>query len=245
MSVRLRDRLRTRGTAGGSGAVTSYLPGLAHWWKLEEASGSRADSIFGIAPLTQVGTVGSAAGKYGQAAFFNTDVDSNYLITSSTIPLAQDVAGGGPWTLSVWFRTPASSPGFSTVPLAMGPIASPESAVFFVQVPLAWDRFTIVGTGALGTNKADCLFTVQGTTWYLLTLHLHSNLRLTMNIWSGPGGRDVSATIPDPITLTVYNNLSLGASSAGTARAYNWLADNLLWWPGEFSDSFVRGYQGV
>jgi len=51
------------------GGPSSLLTGLAAYWKLDEASGTRADSL-GAEPLTDNNTVTSAAGKIGNAAQF-------------------------------------------------------------------------------------------------------------------------------------------------------------------------------
>ena len=51
-----------------AGAVDPLLDGLIAWWSMDEASGNRADSHTGGITLTDNNTVGSIAGKVGNAA---------------------------------------------------------------------------------------------------------------------------------------------------------------------------------
>jgi hypothetical protein len=61
--------LRQRATGGGG--ASSLLTGLVSYWKLDEASGTRFDSV-STNNLTDNGGVGSAIGKIGNAASFTT-----------------------------------------------------------------------------------------------------------------------------------------------------------------------------
>jgi hypothetical protein len=66
----------------------SILTGLVSYWKLDEASGSRADA-HGSSNLTDNNTVGSAAGKIGNGALF-VAANSEYLSGGPSIDLASD-----------------------------------------------------------------------------------------------------------------------------------------------------------
>ena len=76
---------------------SSLLTGLVSWWNLDETSGTRADSV-GSNHLTDVNTVGYAAGKIGNAASF---VAANNETLSTETALFED-----DFTLSMWVKTP-------------------------------------------------------------------------------------------------------------------------------------------
>lgn len=80
------------------GATSPLLSGLVHYWTLDEASGTRADSV-GSVTFTDNNTVGSAAGKNSNAATFVT-ASSEYLSSTST---AMRFTAG--ITRSLWFRS--------------------------------------------------------------------------------------------------------------------------------------------
>jgi hypothetical protein len=86
--------LRQRATGGGASPL---LTDLAAYWKLDETSGTRFDSV-GTNNLTENGSVGSTLGKIGNAAtgFSTTD----YLVNTSTVGQIT-----GDWTATCWFRT--------------------------------------------------------------------------------------------------------------------------------------------
>lgn len=81
---------------GGSG----LLQGLTHYWTLDEASGTRNDSI-GAAHLTDNNTVGSVAGKNGNAASFVTT--SSQSLTSASGEHIDLTVG---WTVAFWWFLP-------------------------------------------------------------------------------------------------------------------------------------------
>jgi hypothetical protein len=86
-----------------SGAASSLLNDLVAYWKLDEASGIRSDS-HGTNHLTDNNTVGSTAGKLGNAAAF-VAANSEYLScdTASLNPGTSD------FTIAVWFRTTSTT----------------------------------------------------------------------------------------------------------------------------------------
>lgn len=88
-------------------ASSTLLDGLVSWWSLDEASGTRVDS-HGSNDLTDVNTVGSAAGKVGTAA--DMEAANNEQLNGSDTSLDFGATGG---TLAVWINpeTVASHPG--------------------------------------------------------------------------------------------------------------------------------------
>jgi hypothetical protein len=77
-----------------SGAAASpLLTDLVSYWKLDETSGTRFDSV-GTNNLADNGGVGSTIGKVGNAALFD---GSNYLSTNT-------VLSSGPFSVSFWIN---------------------------------------------------------------------------------------------------------------------------------------------
>ncbi|MEO1063759.1 MAG: LamG-like jellyroll fold domain-containing protein [Actinomycetota bacterium] len=77
----------------------SLLTDLVAHWKLNETSGTRADS-HGSNDLTDNNTVGSASGKLGNAADFES-TNNEYLSHADNADLA---TGDFDWTVTAWFR---------------------------------------------------------------------------------------------------------------------------------------------
>lgn len=78
----------------GQGRAPSLTDGLLAYWRLEEASGQRADAL-GAYPLTDVNTVTGNPGKLGNAAQF-TAANLESLDNSSDLKLIGDL------TVSAW-----------------------------------------------------------------------------------------------------------------------------------------------
>lgn len=68
-------------------ATVGIATGLAGYWKLDEASGARADSSVNAQTLTDNNTVGQAVGKVGSAASFQAGV-SEFLSRSDSAVLS-------------------------------------------------------------------------------------------------------------------------------------------------------------
>lgn len=86
---------------------------LVAYWKLDEASGSRADSV-GSATLTDNNAVSSAAGNLSalSASFLNTS--SQFLSTTNADVIAV-IKGSASWTINMWIN-PTNVSGNGTSP---------------------------------------------------------------------------------------------------------------------------------
>jgi hypothetical protein len=89
---------------GGGGAASPLLAGLVSYWKLDETSGTRADSV-GSNHLTDNNTVGYAAGKIGNAASF-VQANNEYLSKSGLL-----LGGLSAFTVSGWLYVGAATTG--------------------------------------------------------------------------------------------------------------------------------------
>lgn len=87
----------------GAGAAPSpLLTDLISYWKLDEASGTRVDSVGGN-DLTDNNTVTQGAGKVDSAAVF-VAANNEYLSRASNASLQ---AGDIDWTFALWFKSAA------------------------------------------------------------------------------------------------------------------------------------------
>jgi len=97
------------GSAGLSVSSNHIIKGLLRdcsaWWTLDEASGTRADSV-GSNDLTDNNTVGSAAGPHGTAANFERN-NNEYLSAANDTSLQ---VGNVNWSACGWLRA-ESEPG--------------------------------------------------------------------------------------------------------------------------------------
>jgi hypothetical protein len=85
-------------------STASLLTNLVAYWKLDEASGTRNDSV-GSNHLTDNNTVLSATGKISNAADFEAD-NSEYLSRASNSDLQ---AGDTDWTFAAWIKVEVES----------------------------------------------------------------------------------------------------------------------------------------
>jgi hypothetical protein len=99
-AVSIAAGLQCEGGDGGAVADSSLLTGLVSYWKLDEASGTRVDSVVASAnDLTANGTggVGSAVGKLGNGADFEAS-EGDYLINIANTTADSNV------TFCGWFK---------------------------------------------------------------------------------------------------------------------------------------------
>jgi len=82
--------------------VDTLWDDLVHAWSLDEPSGTRFDCL-GAKNLTEYGTVGTAAGAYGDASDF----------TSGFVWRASGPTRTADFTLSLWFKIPAHPTGLT------------------------------------------------------------------------------------------------------------------------------------
>jgi len=92
-------RLKTVRPATVAAPPSTLLTGLVSWWKLDEESGTRADSVIASGnDLSDINTVGFAAGKIGNAANLTAASDEMLRRTGGLIDWS------GAWTLCGWVK---------------------------------------------------------------------------------------------------------------------------------------------
>jgi hypothetical protein len=135
--------LRQRATGGGA---SSLLTDLVSYWKLDETSGPRIDSVSSN-NLTDNNSVGFATGKVGNAASF-VRANQEYLSSASS---AFDIAANEDFALSFWYRgTGTPSPNVNEIILGKG-AASDANGCWYLNVEQSPQRFQLVFNDTTGT----------------------------------------------------------------------------------------------
>lgn len=155
--VSLKGMTRRVPTLGGGAAPSTLLDGLAAYWTLDEAAGSnRADSV-GSSTAVLNGTVGSVAGKTGNAANFNGNID-NYLAAANNAAINP---AGTSWTLALWYKLNVNTP--------MGLMAkvSGSGGNEFI-IDYGGGVMRLLFYGATTSNVTTSPTTIDTTNWYAL-----------------------------------------------------------------------------
>lgn len=181
------------------GSATAY-------WKLGEASGSRADSI-GSNTLTDNNTVTQATGKVGDAGLF-TRANSEYLsITDNTALSAGDID----MSIGVWVYLNTES----AIQVFVGK-QSASNAEYAVYYDNSDDRFKFVVRDTANTTHtivtASNFGAVSTSTWYYIVAW-HDSSANTVNIQVNNGTANSSSTTGGVRDST--NQFRLGASTDG------------------------------
>lgn len=157
---------------------------LISYWKLEEASGNRADS-HGSNTLTDNNTVTQATGKIGNAGQF-TSASSEYLNSTDNASLS---TGDIDFTFATWVYL--DTKGANRRILAKtNNVASSE---YILTYRSATDRFDFtIADGAIQAD-ANNLGSPSATTWYFIVCW-HDSVANTLNIQVNNGTADSSAT---------------------------------------------------
>jgi hypothetical protein len=133
--------------AGGDSSSSSLLTGLVSYWKLDETSGTRFDSV-STNNLTDNNTVGSAIGKIGNAASF-VRANNEYLSSASS---AFDIAANEDFAFSFWYKgTGTASPNVNEVILGKGTFNDANGG-WYLNLEQSPQRFQFVFTDTSGSS---------------------------------------------------------------------------------------------
>ncbi len=178
----------SRFSAAGGVTLTTNL---ISYWKLDEASGNRVDSVTATGnDLTDNNTVTNNTGIISNCANFDT-ANSEYLSHTSNTSLQ---AGNIDFTFSLWFRVESGTPS-NTQLLAKDTDSPASSRDYTIDIQGSTLRFYINGGGTgLGVDSSQAISTGQ---WYFVVA------------W-----HDASA---DTVNIQVNNGTVDSASTSGTA----------------------------
>lgn len=190
--------------------VSSLSNGLLHWWKLNEASGNRADSA-GASTLTDHNTVGAAAGSpFGDnyASFtatsnewFDTTWDSTFRI------------GAHDWTWVAWFK-PDDIRDQGIVSNKIGNDAASTVMLYMIGGGLTYASGSSVSGVTPSGNTSTAVGTVTPGQWHMVALGWQEATKKSwIQINAGP--IVLSGTLGTPNAGS--NALEIGRRSASTS----------------------------
>jgi Concanavalin A-like lectin/glucanases superfamily/Purple acid Phosphatase, N-terminal domain len=221
-------RVKSTGAGGVATPVTGtfttnpvtpadLLTSLVAYWKFDEASGSFADSK-GTTTLARGGTIGSVAGKIGNALQMAGDLAGYaYAVSNSIIEMGPSVD----FTIAAWLQVASTA--------NAGAAIAKGSAEYFVEYNAPPDSkfsFVVCGTsGAFHTVLATTGPPVVNT-WYLVVCW-HDSAHATINIQIDNGTPN-SAPQEEPIK-TGTEQFNIGCYAA-YASAWNGLIDEVAIW---------------
>lgn len=152
-----------------SGRRSSLLTDLVAYWKLEEASGNRADSL-GFSNLAPTNTPGNAAGKQGNGLSL-VAASSQYLSVASNSNL---VLGDFDFTVAGWVNlTTVTGSSKSGIAKWNTTALSKEFSVGYYNTGVTKFQFYISGNGvtAASVSAGTPNPAVAGTWYFVLSYH--------------------------------------------------------------------------
>jgi hypothetical protein len=192
------------------------------FWKLEEASGTRADATGRGNNLTDNNTVTQAAGKIGNAASF-ASASSEYLSCADNADLS---TGDVDFTIAGWFYLTTKTAAMDLL-AKWGASGNFEYILFY---DLGTDRFvfTVSNNGtAAATVSASTFGSPAVGTWYFVVVY-HDATGNLLGISVNNGAFNTLAH-----TTGVFNSTAgfrLGARDSGSAAYFNGRADAVGFW---------------
>jgi hypothetical protein len=208
--------------------MSSLRTNLKAWWEVNEASGTRADSHTSGITYSDSNSVGSAAGKQGNAADFEKSSNEKLynFAASALAPSTND------WTIAFWFNIESAtepnifwSGAFSNnlTKLAIrhratGDVTYGDRALFVYYVRNNGSSIT-----ALHTDEPAL------STWYhCLVEYTHSTTTLGITLDNGtPQTTNVSSQLHGSQPI---ERIAMGGFYSGTATLFDGLIDEFGFW---------------
>lgn len=211
-----------RQSGGLDPSATSLLTSLISWWKLDEASGTRADSVVASGnDLTDNNTVLFGTGKQGNAADFE-QANSEWL---SRVSGASLQTGDIDFTVCGWVNIESIAGGFDPCLAKKGATASRE---YQVRLDSATNVFQfLVSSDGSTTTTLDYGSTFTTATWYFV-IAWHDSVANTINLQVN-NGVVASASYASGITAGA-GNFQMSYNDWDTVGIYDGLMDEVAFW---------------
>ena len=191
-----------RVTGGAPPPVNPLLDGLVAWWSLDKTSGSRADAHTNNITLTDINTVGSAAGKINNAADFVFANEERLENTSSLLKFGDEDYAYSFWT--------APDNTFGTNGMLFSNFNWPSPGGIRAYIIKASRKITVQvgdGTNLIAFESTDTLS--FGTFSHVVVMHEAGAKELSIIIDNGtPKTHTYTGTLG-----TAINRFNLGANS--------------------------------
>jgi hypothetical protein len=195
---------------------SELLTNLVSYWKMDEASGQRNDSV-GTNHLTDNNTVTSVAGKLSLASHFVL-TNSEFLSLAYNATL-EPLETTGPFTLAGWVRPNTATAGTQYIASSGGNDAG---------LQVFWDSSSLELGAYLSTSqirRTGGATVVSGTFYFFTVTANGTNLILTLN-----NGTPVSG-LTGAVTGAANNNFVLGCHNPASPSAFSNIdIDELGFW---------------
>lgn len=209
-----------RGVLSAAVAPSTILTNLVAYWKLDEASGSRADSQ-GTNTLTDNNTVTSAAGIISNAAQF-TSANSEYLDIADNAALSMGNFDFAMWAWA-YLDTKVASRSVLAKISAVGNAAGYEYDFLYSSGPDRF-RFGVSDGTTITLVAADNLGSPSTATWYFISVY-HDAAANTIGISVNNGATNTAAHTTGVQNLT--NRFSLGRAGEFNGQYWNGRIDEV------------------
>jgi hypothetical protein len=198
---------KNQATLGGDAGVTTiiafcafdFTTDLVAYWKLDEASGTRNDSV-GTSHLTDVNTVTSATGKIGNAASFDR-TSAEALTVADNAALSM---GDLDFSISLWVNFP-TAPGGAYYPGIIGKWATTHEYILAYDGDTNNLYWSVSSDGTAETNLETG--PLSANTWYHVVA-FHDSINNQIGLVINAGTPDTTAWSGGVFNGT--SNLTLG-----------------------------------
>jgi hypothetical protein len=176
---------------------------LVAYWKLDEASGTRADSV-GSNTLTDINTVTSATGKINNAGQFTKSNNEALSIANNTDVQLGDID----WTVTAWVYLDSEPGQMDIISKATGfSTGTREFELMYLS-----DRFVLNTGGFISpVATADNFGAVSTSTWYFIVA------------WHDAAGNTINISVNNGTANSTATSGSFGTQGSGefTIGSYN------------------------
>ncbi|MBI2542782.1 MAG: tail fiber domain-containing protein [Candidatus Aenigmarchaeota archaeon] len=200
-------------------STADLLTSIQAFWKLDEASGDRADSV-GSNTLTDTNTVTQGAGKIGNAGDFEND-NNEYLQISDNAALS---VANADFTISAWVNIESLTDGQIAGKADLDAVSTAE---YHLGLTASTFRF-FVGDGVSSVTQNANTFGVPPTGTWIFVVAWHDATADTVYIQVNNGAIDSSAYTAGSNDGT--NQFRIGADSSGGTRNFDGLIDAVGFW---------------
>jgi hypothetical protein len=218
--------LRQRATGGGASPL---LTDLVAYWKLDETSGTRFDSV-GTNNLSDFNTVGFAIGKIGNAASF-VRANTEYLLSSSNV---FDIATNEDFALSFWYKgTGTPSPNVNEIILGKGGFNDANGG-WYLNLQQSPQRFQlaftdITGSSVLGTGSTN----YNDGSWHHIVLNFDRSGDALVIVDGNTGTPEVTLDISSKTgAVQSTADFFLARFASGASINFSGELDELGFWKG-------------
>jgi len=208
--------------------VSSLTDNLEAWWKLEEASGSRADAQ-GSNILTDINTVTQATGKIASAGqFTRANSESLTIADNASLSLGAD----SDFVIAAWVYLD-STPAGAMILASKGDSAATISQEFQLIYSSGLFRFS-VGDGAASAEVTASTFGAASTGVWYFVYAWHDSTLDTLNIMINNGTTDSVAwangtqDTAQEFAIGQWSNIAAG----GAAGHWDGRIDEVGFWKG-------------